>query len=100
MLFLARQIAYSRASSHNIAYKTNFRTSSQQWWQTRTFVSKASSDKSQGIAFDVTDENWNQFVVEESKKVPVILDCWAKYALKKKEKETERERQRPELSPF
>jgi thioredoxin len=46
----------------------------------RAFASKAKdSNKSLGIAFDVTDQNWNKLVVEESKKTPVILDCWANW---------------------
>jgi thioredoxin-like negative regulator of GroEL len=47
-------------------------------WQSAGFTSKTKSNIGKGIAFDVTDENWTKLVVEESKKTPVILDCWAK----------------------
>jgi hypothetical protein len=47
-------------------------------WQSAGFTSKTNSNVNKGFAVDVTVENWTKLVVEESKKTPVILDCWAK----------------------
>jgi thioredoxin len=40
-------------------------------------TSKYTANNTSGVAFDVTDENWKQLVVEASHKNPVVLDCWA-----------------------